>query len=278
MFLALTSANILLRTRFTLTILNISLALTAIAMFTFALNRISQQSLATLGIALAVLTVLAALYLPTRMLVVHESAYVVSFVVTGYVADVALPLLLLAVTLGGCILIAVVVHRLVQAWQMANWQLQWLVDRDPLTGLLNRRGAESHARGVHALAQRSLGPTTVAVIDIDGFKAVNDNMGHDAGDQVLRELARQWSQMIRSGDVLGRMGGDEFMLIMPNTDTRTAHALLRRMREVTPIPWSHGVTEWADDEDLSIALLRADRAMYRAKRQSADSAEADNER
>ena len=136
---------------------------------------------------------------------------------------------------------------------------------DQLTGLLNRAGFRVAAERTHALAVRTNLPLTLAVIDLDDFKAVNDQRGHEAGDRLLVELATRWTSLLRRCDALGRHGGDEFVLLLPNTDEQGADVVLTRLRAAGPIGWSSGVAVWAPDESLGACLARADDDLYRVK-------------
>jgi diguanylate cyclase (GGDEF)-like protein len=143
------------------------------------------------------------------------------------------------------------------------------VATDPLTGLLNRSGFLTGALRERALADRTGAPLTVAVIDLDDFKEVNDREGHAAGDELLRVLARQWRAHIRPGDILARHGGDEFLLLLPSTGPAGAEAALQRLsRPEAPIGWSTGISEWLPGESLDAALARADKRLYEVKRES----------
>jgi diguanylate cyclase (GGDEF)-like protein len=107
----------------------------------------------------------------------------------------------------------------------------------------------------------------VCVIDLDGFKQFNDASGHPAGDRILIGLVRAWSQTLRPGDQLARIGGDEFVLILPNCDEKQAESLLSRLRAASPAPWSVGTVLWDSDQvDVLSAVALADVEMYRAKR------------
>jgi diguanylate cyclase (GGDEF)-like protein len=141
------------------------------------------------------------------------------------------------------------------------------VGTDYLTGLLNRSGFLTAALRERALANRTGAPLTVAVIDLDNFKQVNDRAGHAAGDQLLAALGRQWREHMRPSDILARHGGDEFVLLLPGTTHREAEAVLERLHgEEQLIAWSIGISEWEIGESLDSPLARADRHLYEVKR------------
>jgi diguanylate cyclase (GGDEF)-like protein len=136
---------------------------------------------------------------------------------------------------------------------------------DPLTGALNRRGVVAEAEAVHAVTTRMGTPTSVVAIDLDGFKQVNDTQGHAAGDELLVSLVRAWSSQLRAGDVLARTGGDEFLLVLPNTDANAALGVVERLHGSHPFAWSSGIVDWDQDEDLDAAMARADALLYEEK-------------
>jgi len=137
---------------------------------------------------------------------------------------------------------------------------------DPLTGLLNRAGLNILLT-LHPQAGRIVEPRTLVVIDLDGFKEINDTNGHLAGDELLKNLAKSWKKNLRPDDVAVRMGGDEFAFILPNTSLSNARILLERLRKAYNAEWSHGETEWAITEDFDTAMARADKALYENKEQ-----------
>ena len=137
---------------------------------------------------------------------------------------------------------------------------------DPLTGLANRRAWQAAADRGLAYAHRSDEPFTVVLIDLDDFKAVNDQAGHRAGDALLQELATAWSARLRLSDLLGRYGGDEFVLSLPGTDAARTEDLLTRLRAAHPAAWSAGTATARSGDTLADLLVRADGDLYRDKR------------
>jgi diguanylate cyclase (GGDEF)-like protein len=147
-------------------------------------------------------------------------------------------------------------------------QLHDLAHTDPLTGLPNRRAWELELKRALAHASRSDEPLSLAVLDFDNFKDVNDQRGHAEGDSLLIETTRRWSAVLRAEDVLARIGGDEFALLMPACKERDAAAVIARIRAGTPLPYtcSVGLAAWDGTETGERLLQRADTALYDAKR------------
>jgi diguanylate cyclase (GGDEF)-like protein len=140
-------------------------------------------------------------------------------------------------------------------------------DTDPLTGLLNRNGFLTAAIREHAIAQRSGNQLTLAVLDLDGFKQINDLRGHIVGDRVLADLGRSWRGCLRTGDILARHGGDEFVLLLPATSPESAAAVLDRLHvEDLQVTWSVGIGEWLPGESLGECIARADAHLYSVKK------------
>lgn len=152
-----------------------------------------------------------------------------------------------------------------------------LAETDQLTGIANRRRT-TFALDQAVLAARASGqPLSVAMFDIDHFKRINDTLGHQAGDKVLARVAADAATELRSDDVFGRLGGEEFVIVLPQTTAQTALMIAERVRagieqggieqgSTDPrVTISIGVAELTADEDAESLLRRADQALYRAK-------------
>jgi diguanylate cyclase (GGDEF)-like protein len=137
---------------------------------------------------------------------------------------------------------------------------------DPLTGVANRRAWEAEAARHLARAARTGEFLSFALIDLDDFKEVNDREGHGAGDALLRELATRWSARLRQADLLGRYGGDEFVLCLPTTDEEGAWQVLGQLAATHSFAWTVGVATAQPGDTLSAVLGRADSHLYRRKR------------
>lgn len=163
------------------------------------------------------------------------------------------------------------VHKLVQSRVELMAEITRLARTDTLTGLANRRTwDERFPEEVERATRRGL-PLAVAIIDLDHFKAFNDTQGHQGGDRLLSSAAQTWAADLRTGDLLTRWGGEEFVLLMPATDEAEAATILDRLQLLTPEgqTFSAGVTverfRPGVDVDLDAILHAADEAMYRAK-------------
>jgi diguanylate cyclase (GGDEF)-like protein len=151
-------------------------------------------------------------------------------------------------------------------------QLRHAATTDPLTGLANRRAWEADAGRAVAHARRTGEPVTVALLDLDHFKEVNDRSGHEAGDALLRDLTTRWSAELRQTDLLGRYGGDEFVLCLPGTDAAGADEILGRLAACHAFGWSAGTATARTGDTLGTLLARADAHLYARKRSGRRSA------
>jgi diguanylate cyclase (GGDEF)-like protein/PAS domain S-box-containing protein len=169
-------------------------------------------------------------------------------------------------------------HMDITRRKVAELKLEYLVDHDELTGLLNRRGVWQSIQRIHANSLRSGRPCCIAMLDLDHFKLVNDAYGHVAGDEVLRRVAETLRQGVRQADWLGRWGGEEFVIVLPETTDVQARTGLERIRDVVsarPIDidgqriqmtLSIGFATCEPEEtDPREVLARADMALYHAK-------------
>lgn len=151
-------------------------------------------------------------------------------------------------------------------------QLQDLADTDHLTGLINRRRLERDSAREIAQARHHGQAVTVAMIDIDGFKQLNDTAGHAEGDQLLKSVAETWGLILRRDDLLARVGGDEFVAVLSGCGTGEAAVVLDRLRTMMPPgqTCSIGIAEVGPDESFEDTLGRADSMLYEAKRAGRD--------
>lgn len=172
----------------------------------------------------------------------------------------------------------VTVHKDVTSAKKDEQRLEYLANHDPLTGLANRSLFERALKENVALSEKNKGAFAVMFLDLDGFKNVNDSMGHDFGDQVLIEAAQQIKSCVRDEDIVARLGGDEFSVILTNmTDRKIVTSLADRMLKavkkkiekgdkLAQIGVSIGISFYPEDGINSDELLsRADTAMYAAK-------------
>lgn len=137
---------------------------------------------------------------------------------------------------------------------------------DGLTGLANRRGFDDALEDTVRVAGRTGARLSVALVDIDHFKSVNDQHGHAAGDELLRTVADEWLLRLPRGSVLARHGGDEFALLLPAHAGPVALTVVERLRMASGgVPLSIGVAEHEPGEPTSQFMRRADSALYRAK-------------
>jgi diguanylate cyclase (GGDEF)-like protein len=158
--------------------------------------------------------------------------------------------------------------------QVRAEEFERLSQVDPLTGLSNRRFAEERLASEASRSRRHGHPLTVVSFDLDKFKQINDTYGHLAGDRVLKHFGRRLNSAIRKSDVAARMGGDEFLVLLPECTASQVQTLMARLRPMDtefdgvkiPICFSAGWVEYEKGESIEQFLERADRILYAEKR------------
>jgi diguanylate cyclase (GGDEF)-like protein len=145
---------------------------------------------------------------------------------------------------------------------------------DPLTGLYNRRFAEQRLAAEVARSERRGHPLTVLTLDLNNFKEINETYGHPAGDQVLQEFASRLNKVIRGSDLAVRLGGDEFLVVLPECTLQQLKLVLERLNsfeldwqgQKIPVTFSAGWKDYEMGERPEEMLARADQALYKSKR------------
>ena len=218
----------------------------------------------------------ALLVLPVLWLALYSTGEAVAIAVAGVAAALVTPILLVGdsrypasewrwtgMTVTVVAVAGYTVLTLVARSRRLAAELAQLAATDPLTLLPNRRSLdESLAREI-ARARRLGTPLSVALLDLDGLKQVNDVFGHLAGDALLQDTARAWNAQIRIEDLLARYGGDEFALLLPACSLEDALVVMERMHAATPGNTSSaGIAEWVPGETEVDLLGRADERLY----------------
>lgn len=165
-------------------------------------------------------------------------------------------------------------ERLRQAEEALRAELSRRAYSDPVTGLPNRRAVEEALEREATRCRRTGSVASLVIFDVDRFKEINDRLGHHKGDEVLQRVGEVIAAASRSYDVVGRWGGDEFLVLLPGTDLVEAEQIAERLRQAVAgarIPGTEGVTisggasSLAEPAAIDPALQRADRALYQAK-------------
>ncbi|MFI8480179.1 biofilm regulation diguanylate cyclase SiaD [Pseudomonas sp. NPDC078700] len=178
--------------------------------------------------------------------------------------------------------VARISDRYQQMMRDLNLALKEASNRDPLTSLANRRMLIERLKEEVARSTRQNKTFVLAMVDVDHFKQINDTWGHDIGDRMLEEIARVLQAEVRGYDLCGRWGGEEFLILLPDTDLVAAEQVIERVRiglrtlavrvstELLSVSASFGVAKHRMDESYSQTLNRADAALLQAKRDGRD--------
>ena len=244
--------------------------------FTFGAFSLSWRKIAVLtGVALGSLL--------ATIVALHSSGNEMAFWSLGNV-DLRIDLtnfLMMSIMLPALSLVAAVLSSLRSRLRSQRAELtsallevQRLATHDELTGLCNRRYMDQRLLEEHAICARQDRPFSIALIDLDNFKRINDVQGHAEGDKVLQWFAERSQMALRTSDQIARWGGEEFLVLMPGTHGAHAQACIERLQQQlraeqttaeSPVSFSAGVTQFRGGETVAEMLLRADGGMYAAK-------------
>ena len=158
-------------------------------------------------------------------------------------------------------------HREIETREELQRELEHLANHDPLTGVANRRRLEEHLESVLADAGRTRRPLCLIALDLDSFKTYNDKHGHAAGDRLLKASASAWDALLRSEDLITRMGGDEFVIVLPNCSMDISAQIAARLRAAVPDGQrcSLGISCWNGKDSAEEFLAAADKSLYETK-------------
>lgn len=227
-------------------------------------------AVATLGFLYVWVATLTAVYYSARVTAAHVVVTVAAQM--AVVAWLREPSVVpqAVVTVGTCVFVATIV-----AWLAHGLRQELLID--PLTKLTNRRGLNERLVRDLAASVRDGRSLAVAALDLDRFKELNDRQGHAAGDAALVDAADAWRRTLRPWDTLARVGGDEFIALLPHCDSDAADQVISRMLAATPagISCSVGIVIYDGHQDAAGVLASADDAMYRNKTRTRDEPDID---
>ncbi|MEW6058566.1 MAG: GGDEF domain-containing protein [Actinomycetota bacterium] len=191
-----------------------------------------------------------------------------SVLASGSVAD-EWPRLAAMMTVGASL--GLVVNRFFSRIRTETSTLQVLAGTDPLTGAANRRAWDEALDTGLMRAARDGRPLSVALLDLDDFKGYNDRYGHQAGDVLLKVVSAAWQNQLRASDILARIGGDEFGVLLPGCHLEMAATIAERLRRAVPeAKCSVGVATWDGSEAAGDLFARTDAALYEAKEMGRD--------
>lgn len=201
------------------------------------------------------LVLVAAYFLPRREARAHTALVVVAVLTAGQASHLDPRAMVGPVVAVSVITVSEVLGRLAT-------RLRSGATTDPLTGVLNRAAFTDAAHSLLESAARRRQPVSLVVADLDDFKRINDEHGHVAGDRVLATVADEWRSCLRSGDILARIGGDEFVLLLPGATRDQAEDVVARMRAATDVHWSSGIATEQGRGELHRLFEAADRELY----------------
>jgi diguanylate cyclase (GGDEF)-like protein len=177
-----------------------------------------------------------------------------------------------------CVTIATTLGMVLMTSERLQADLDDQANRDPLTGALNRRSFTLFTEKAMAQSRRHAQPLSILVMDLDDFKQINDRLGHDAGDMMLRFFVNISDEVLRSDDIFCRYGGEEFVALLPNTSAEQALVTAKRLcstfaagtaaemsNDIQPVTVSIGIADLGQNEDFESLFRRADIALYQAK-------------
>lgn len=157
-----------------------------------------------------------------------------------------------------------------EALSIKSQEMETMAKKDALTNILNRNGLREHLASAFEAGRTKGEPLSVIMADIDFFKKINDTQGHARGDEILKEVAQIFAKNTRFLDHVARWGGEEFLILAPQTNLQTAVFAAEKLRRLvaespSKVSCSFGVAEWRSGESPTELISRADKALYRAK-------------
>jgi len=248
----------------------------ATILVTLTIYYAGPEASAAYAMYMAWVVIAAALFLDTRLILAHGVLAVAAyaFVLSRLEGSDGLDPLRITMTAGTILIVAFVMGGIAGRVREVLWRLEAAASTDPLTGLLNRRALEEAFDVELARASRGHFGVGVVMLDLDGFKRFNDEHGHQAGDVALERLSAVLSGATRAIDHVGRVGGEEFAILAPESNTAGTLALAERLRRAIEVEFSAlggltascGVASYPDNGADRHALIgEADRALYQAK-------------